>query len=310
MRCPACGGENPPGKRFCRNCGWSLAVVCPACRANLEPEDQFCGDCGASVTTPAPTAGSGAAVQPVQATPTAERRLCSVLFVDLVGFTPFAEKRDPEETRELLSDYFVRAQAIVSNYGGTVEKFIGDAVMAIWGAPVANEDDAERSVRAALDIVASVAELGTKSDMELAAWAGVVTGKVAITVGKVSEGMVIGDTVNTASRIQSVSPPGCRPRRQGHLASGLWGGRLQRVRRAQAKGQGRACPCLACGKGRGPTKRRRSHRAPRAPLRRTRRGATPRKGAPARHRTGEEGASRLGERHPRHRQEPPLLGAS
>jgi class 3 adenylate cyclase len=131
-----------------------------------------------------------------------------VLFVDLVGFTPFAEKRDPEETRELLSDYFARAQAIVSNYGGTVEKFIGDAVMAIWGAPVANEDDAERSVRAALDIVKSVADLGAESGVELLARAGVVTGEVAITIGKVSEGMVIGDTVNAASRVQSVAPPG------------------------------------------------------------------------------------------------------
>ncbi|MGA2803700.1 MAG: adenylate/guanylate cyclase domain-containing protein [Acidimicrobiales bacterium] len=141
-------------------------------------------------------------------TPIAERRLCSVLFVDLVGFTPFAEKRDPEETRELLSDYFARAQAIVANYGGTIEKFIGDAVMAVGGAPVANEDDAERSVRAALDIVASVADLGRQSGVELLARAGVVTGEVAITIGKVSEGMVIGDTVNAASRVQSVAPLG------------------------------------------------------------------------------------------------------
>jgi predicted ATPase/class 3 adenylate cyclase len=131
-----------------------------------------------------------------------------VLFVDLVGFTPFAEKRDPEETRELLSLYFERAQAIVAKYGGTVEKFIGDAVMAVWGAPVANEDDPERSVRAALDIVASVAELGVASCVELLARAGVVTGEVVITIGKVSEGMVIGDTVNAASRIQGVAPPG------------------------------------------------------------------------------------------------------
>jgi class 3 adenylate cyclase/tetratricopeptide (TPR) repeat protein len=131
-----------------------------------------------------------------------------VLFVDLVGFTPLAEKRDPEEIRELLSVYFDRAQAIVGHYGGTVEKFIGDAVMAVWGAPVANEDDAERAVRAALEIVASVVELGTESGVELAARAGVVTGEVAITIGKVSEGMVLGDTVNSASRVQSVAPPG------------------------------------------------------------------------------------------------------
>ncbi|HEY5092918.1 MAG TPA: adenylate/guanylate cyclase domain-containing protein [Acidimicrobiales bacterium] len=139
----------------------------------------------------------------------AERRLCSVMFVDLVGFTPLAEKRDPEHIRELLTQYFDRAQRIIDSYGGTVEKFIGDAVMAVWGAPTANEDDAERAVRAALDVVASVAELGSNSGLsDLRARGGVVTGEVAITIGKVAEGMVLGDTVNSASRVQSAAAPG------------------------------------------------------------------------------------------------------
>ena len=212
MRCPNCGVETLDGRLFCEDCGAPLAAVCSKCGAQLGSGKRFCGFCGTPVSAPvAPassTAAMGAAAQPVLAAPTAERRLCSVLFVDLVGFTSFAEKRDPEDTRELLSLYFDRAQAIVTNYGGTIEKFIGDAVMAVWGAPVANEDDAERSVRAALDIVASVADLGAESDVELLARAGVVTGEVAITIGKVSEGMVIGDTVNAASRVQSVAPPG------------------------------------------------------------------------------------------------------
>jgi class 3 adenylate cyclase/tetratricopeptide (TPR) repeat protein len=139
----------------------------------------------------------------------AERRLCSVLFVDLVGFTPFAERQDPESVREILTQYFDRAQRIIESYGGTVEKFIGDAVMAVWGAPVANEDDAERAVRAGLDVVASVSELGeVTGNSGLRARGGVVTGEVAITIGKVSEGMVLGDTVNSASRVQSVAEPG------------------------------------------------------------------------------------------------------
>jgi class 3 adenylate cyclase len=141
--------------------------------------------------------------------PTAERRLCSVLFVDLVGFTPLAEKRDPEEVRELLSRYFDRAQTIIVNYGGTVEKFIGDAVMAVWGAPIANEDDAERAVRAGLELVAAVSELGREARVEdLTARGGIVTGEVAITIGKVAEGMVLGDTVNSASRVQGMAEPG------------------------------------------------------------------------------------------------------
>ena len=86
--------------------------------------------------------------------------MCSVLFADLVGFTPLSESRDPEEVRELLSAYFDRARTVIGRYGGVVEKFIGDAVMAVWGTPVATEGDAERAVRAALDVVAAVTELG------------------------------------------------------------------------------------------------------------------------------------------------------
>jgi class 3 adenylate cyclase len=90
----------------------------------------------------------------------AERRVCSVLFCDVVGFTPLSEARDPEAVRELLSGYFSVARTIIGRYGGVVEKFIGDAVMAVWGTPTATEGDAERAVRAGLDLVTAVAELG------------------------------------------------------------------------------------------------------------------------------------------------------
>jgi class 3 adenylate cyclase/predicted ATPase len=138
-----------------------------------------------------------------------QRRVCSVLFCDLVGFTPLSESRDPEEVRELLSRYFETARTVIGRYGGVVEKFIGDAVMAVWGAPVAAETDAERAVRAALDVVAAVGELGVELGVpELAARAGVVTGEVAVTVGGTTEGMVAGDAVNTASRVQTVARGG------------------------------------------------------------------------------------------------------
>ena len=94
------------------------------------------------------------------ASPVAERRLVSVLFADLVGFTPFAEERDAEDVRETLSRYFDLASDVIGRYGGTVEKFIGDAVMAVWGTPTAREDDAERAVRAALELVDAVRALG------------------------------------------------------------------------------------------------------------------------------------------------------
>jgi class 3 adenylate cyclase/tetratricopeptide (TPR) repeat protein len=137
-----------------------------------------------------------------------ELRHVSVLFCDLVGFTPLAEKRDPEEVRELLSGYFELARAIVARYGGIVEKFIGDAVMAVWGAPVAKEDDAERAVRAGLELVSAVAAYGASHQTELQARVGVVTGEVATTETP-EEGLVIGDRVNTAARIQSAALPGC-----------------------------------------------------------------------------------------------------
>jgi class 3 adenylate cyclase/tetratricopeptide (TPR) repeat protein len=141
--------------------------------------------------------------------PSAERRLVTVLFADLVGFTAASEARDAEETRELLSRYFDTSRRLIELYGGTVEKFIGDAVMAVWGTPTATEDDAERAVRAALDLVAAVSALGQEAGAEeLRARAGVLTGEAAVTLGAEGEGMVAGDLVNTASRVQSVADPG------------------------------------------------------------------------------------------------------
>jgi predicted ATPase/class 3 adenylate cyclase len=133
----------------------------------------------------------------------------SVLFADLVGFTTLSESRDAEEVRELLSRYFDTCRRLIALYGGTVEKFIGDAVMAVWGTPTATEDDAERAVRAALDLVAAVSALGQEVGAEnLRARAGVLTGEAAVTLAAQGEGMVAGDLVNTASRVQSAAEPG------------------------------------------------------------------------------------------------------
>ncbi len=164
---------------------------------------KFCGDCGAALASqPQPTPATASP-------PQAERRLVSVLFADLVRFTTLSESRDSEEVRELLSRYFDTCRRLIELYGGTVEKFIGDAVMAVWGTPVATEDDAERAVRAALDLVAAVSALGQEVGAEsLRARAGVLTGEAAVTIGATGEGMVAGDLVNTAARIQSAAEPG------------------------------------------------------------------------------------------------------
>ena len=170
-------------------------MACPSCGAANQPDERFCGDCGAAL------AEQGA---PTVVAPVTERRLASILFADLVGFTPLAEGRDPERVRELLSRYFELAATVVGRHGGTVEKFIGDAVVAVWGTPVAQEDDAERAVRTALELVAAVPEL----EPGLAMRAAISTGEAAVTVGARREGMVAGDVVNTTARMQAAAPAG------------------------------------------------------------------------------------------------------
>src|ERR1051325_2809451 len=141
VTCTTCGAENPAGKRFCGDCGGPLASGCPSCGAENPPGKRFCGDRGAPLGEAPPAEAAAARPEPV-----AERRLVSVLFADLVGFTTLSESRDAEEVRELLSRYFDTCRRLITRYGGTVEKFIGDAVMAVWGTLVATEDDAERAV--------------------------------------------------------------------------------------------------------------------------------------------------------------------
>src|ERR1039457_2314567 len=141
MTCTACGAANRAGRRFCGQCGASLDTLCPSCGAANDEGERFCGACGVQLggtsVAAAPSeppskrqaAPAAAAEQPI-----AERRHVSILFADLVGFTPLSDQRDAEDVRELLSRYFATAKTIIGRYGGTVEKFIGDAVMAVWGA--------------------------------------------------------------------------------------------------------------------------------------------------------------------------------
>ena len=207
MRCASCGTENAAGRKFCLQCGTPLASACPQCGSPNEPQALFCGECGAPLKAEGAIAATRLPAPP--AAPAAERRLVSILFVDLVGFTAASEQRDAEQVRELLTRYFEIGRRLVELYGGTLEKFIGDALMAVWGTPVANEDDAERAVRSALDILDAVEQLGDESGLpELRARAAVMTGEAAVTLGAVGQGMVAGDLVNTASRVQSLAEPG------------------------------------------------------------------------------------------------------
>ncbi|MBA3688722.1 MAG: AAA family ATPase [Chloroflexi bacterium] len=201
--CSSCGTANQAGRKFCAQCGTGLGRACAVCGTLNPPSDRFCGECGSALAD-APAASPTVTAS---AESSAERRVVSVMFADLVGFTTLAEGRDAEETRELLTRYFDVARSVIERHGGTVEKFIGDAVMAVWGAPTAHEDDAERAVRAAMELVAAVPGLGDEAH-PLQARAGVLTGEAAVTLGATNQGIVAGDMVNTASRLQSAAAPG------------------------------------------------------------------------------------------------------
>ncbi|HEV8603496.1 MAG TPA: AAA family ATPase [Gaiellaceae bacterium] len=166
-------------------------IVCPQCGAENRDEARFCDSCGAALT-------------PEDVSPREERKVVTVLFADLVGFTSRAERMDPEDVRAVLEPYHARLRGELERYGGTVEKFIGDAVMALFGAPVAHEDDPERAVRAALIIRDWARE---QEDLQLRI--AVTTGEALVALGarpEEGEGMASGDVVNTAARLQSAAP--------------------------------------------------------------------------------------------------------
>jgi len=201
MRCGACGFENSAGARFCGGCGAALEQRCPSCGEALAPGLAFCTSCGTRI---------GGAATPVSARE--ERKVVTVLFCDLVGFTSRAERLDPEDVRRVLSPFYARLRAELERFGGTVEKFIGDAVMALFGAPVAHEDDPERAVRAALAIRDAVAALNEENaGLDLQVRIAVNTGEAMVALGArptEGEGMAAGDVVNTTARMQSAAPVG------------------------------------------------------------------------------------------------------
>jgi class 3 adenylate cyclase len=168
-----------------------MAVVCPRCGEENPDRARFCMACSEPLDGGVPARE--------------ERKVVSVLFVDLVGFTAASESADPEDVRARLQSYHARAKTEIERFGGTVEKFVGDAVMAAFSAPVAHEDDAERAVRAGLIILDAMAEL------ELEARAAVNTGEAVVALAarpELGEGFVTGDVVNTAARLQSAASPG------------------------------------------------------------------------------------------------------
>jgi class 3 adenylate cyclase len=185
-------------------------IKCQRCGASNAIGNRFCGNCGAPLTATGIATQVGTAEGPgaVPSQLAGELRWVSVLFVDLVDYTALTHAWDAGDIRDLLAGYFDLARGIVGRYGGEVAKFIGDAVVAVWGSQTIREDDAERSVRAGLDVVDAVTRFGVDHGWSnLMARGGVVTGRAALLPGA-DEGLVAGDIVNLASRIQSVAAPG------------------------------------------------------------------------------------------------------
>jgi class 3 adenylate cyclase/ketosteroid isomerase-like protein len=198
VECGACGDSNRAGARFCSGCGAPLARACQGCGRELEPHARFCDECG--------RATEGAAVDhPVEAHPIETRKVVTVLFADLTGSTSFLEQRDPESARRVMDRYFDGLRTAVEQHGGTVVKFTGDGVMAAFGIPIVQEDDAERAVRAGAAMHSTFDAWRTETGTPP------VGLRVGINSGEVVVGAdddVVGDAVNVAARLNESAPNG------------------------------------------------------------------------------------------------------
>ena len=191
--CPSCAADNPEGFRFCGTCGTALtAAACASCGFANPPGQRFCGRCGEALV---------AATSRRSEAETAERRLATVLFADVVGFTTFAEDQDPESVARVVDSELRRMTDIVVRHGGTIDKYMGDALMALFGVPVAHDDDAARAVAAAV----AMRDAGGELRFSI----GINSGDVIATrVGQADDVTVIGDAVNIAARLEKAAAPG------------------------------------------------------------------------------------------------------
>jgi class 3 adenylate cyclase/tetratricopeptide (TPR) repeat protein/type II secretory pathway predicted ATPase ExeA len=203
--CPNCAAQNPERARFCMSCGAELAALCPSCGAENPAGAKFCIECGSSLSA-APGATSPATTPAAAEEPPEERRQATVLFADLSGYTAAAERMDPEAVKALVDRTLRRLGEEIERFGGSIDKFIGDNVMGVFGAPVAHEDDPERAVRAGLAMQESMEETNRQSQEKFGVGFSL---RVGINSGEVMAGAVgdrytvMGDAVNVAARLQA-----------------------------------------------------------------------------------------------------------
>ena len=225
MQCPHCQFENRKEAKFCKKCGKKLVLLCPSCGQPYQAEDQFCDECGHSLT---PSKGGSATVSAKAGMPfapstdnpagdlvpiTDERKYVTVLFSDLTGYTAMSEKLDPEDVKVITSLVFGKVSDIVASYDGFIEKYAGDAIMAIFGVPRAHEDDPVRAINAAREIHQAVDAVGPEVEnrigQSLSMHTGINTGLVVTGEVNMQRGThgVAGDTINLASRLSDMAKP-------------------------------------------------------------------------------------------------------
>jgi class 3 adenylate cyclase len=218
LQCTACGSENRAGRQFCAQCGARLPARCSACGFTNEAGEKFCGGCGAALAAkPEAAPNVETSVEPVPTAPPSaaasdgERRPVTVLFADLVDYTRMSRALDPEDVHAMLERFYAAADDIVERFGGSIDKHIGDSVMAVFGAPVAHDDDAVRAVRAAAEIHRTMPAVGGAKGQTLAVHIGIASGEV------VASGLggarhraytVIGNSVNLAARLLKLAGAG------------------------------------------------------------------------------------------------------
>jgi len=228
MKCPKCQTENPETRKFCSECGAKLLLICPQCGFENLPKDKFCGECGAALekAKEAPPINYS---EPKSYTPKfladkilttrssieGERKLVTVLFADVAHYTAMSEKLDPEEVRQIVDGCFHILMGEIHKWEGTITQFTGDGLMAIFGAPIAHEDHAQRACYAALSIQKAMAEYGEKvrkeRGLDFKMRLGLNSGPVV--VGSIGDDLrmdytAIGDTTNLAARVEQAAKPG------------------------------------------------------------------------------------------------------
>src|SRR5215831_9981662 len=217
MTCSRCGADNPAGMKFCGQCGAPLAAACPSCGAGNPPEHTFFGQCGASLDPAAPTPSRDVpkpAVSGTVSTLPGEMKQVTVLFCDIVNSTPLTERLGAEGMRDLVHAFLEASLAEVHRYGGTAPQFTGDGFMALFGAPLTQEDHVRRALLAALAVQRAIDEGGETTELErfeITVRIGIHTGPVVfgpVAANLPMEYTVIGDTANVAARLQQAAEPG------------------------------------------------------------------------------------------------------